>query len=150
MPVFDGEQVMENFTPLSALAGGVLIGLSASLLWLTTGRVAGISGILGDLLGPEKGGVNWRLAFLAGLMAAPLFVAAATGALPTVTIAASWPTLVLGGLLVGFGTRLGGGCTSGHGVCGVARLSQRSLLATLLFMTAGATVAIIVRHGLAG
>ncbi len=141
---------MENFTPLSALAGGVLIGLSASLLWLTTGRVAGISGILGGLLGPEKGDANWRLAFLAGLMAAPLLVAAATGALPTVTIAASWPTLVLGGLLVGFGTRLGGGCTSGHGVCGVARLSPRSLLATLLFMTAGATVAIIVRHGLPG
>ena len=141
---------MENFTPLSALVGGVLIGLSASLLWLTTGRVAGISGVLGGLLGPERGDVNWRLAFLAGLMAAPLFVAAATGALPTVTIAASWPTLVLGGLLVGFGTRLGGGCTSGHGVCGVARLSPRSLLATLLFMTAGATVAIIVRHGFAG
>ncbi|HUI35763.1 MAG TPA: YeeE/YedE family protein [Stellaceae bacterium] len=141
---------MENFTPLSALVGGVLIGLSASLLWLTTGRVAGISGVLGGLLGPERGDVNWRLAFLAGLMAAPLFVAAATGALPTVTIAASWPTLVLGGLLVGFGTRLGGGCTSGHGVCGVARLSPRSLLATLLFMSAGATVAIIVRHGFAG
>jgi len=141
---------MENFTPLSALVGGVLIGLSASLLWLTTGRVAGISGIVGGLLGPERGDVNWRLAFLAGLMAAPLFAAAATGALPTVTIAASWPTLVLGGLLVGFGTRLGGGCTSGHGVCGVARLSPRSLLATLLFMTAGATVAIIVRHGFAG
>ena len=141
---------MENFTPLSALVGGVLIGLSASLLWLTTGRVAGISGVLGGLLGPERGDVNWRLAFLAGLMAAPLFAAAATGALPTVTIAASWPTLVLGGLLVGFGTRLGGGCTSGHGVCGVARLSPRSLLATLLFMTAGATVAIIVRHGFAG
>ena len=127
-----------------------MIGLSASLLWLTTGRVAGISGVLGGLLGPERGDVNWRLAFLAGLMAAPLFVAAATGALPTVTIAASWPTLVLGGLLVGFGTRLGGGCTSGHGVCGVARLSPRSLLATLLFMSAGATVAIIVRHGFAG
>jgi uncharacterized membrane protein YedE/YeeE len=141
---------MENFTPLSALAGGALIGLSASLLWLTTGRIAGISGILGGLLGPERGDVDWRLAFLAGLVAAPLLVAGASGALPTVTIATSLPLLVLGGLLVGFGTRLGGGCTSGHGVCGVARLSQRSLLATTLFMAVGVTVAVIVRHGFAG
>lgn len=141
---------MENFTPLSALAGGALIGLSASLLWLTTGRIAGISGILGSLLGPEKGDAGWRLAFLAGLMTAPLLAAGASGALPKVTIAASLPLLVLGGLLVGFGTRLGGGCTSGHGVCGVARLSRRSLVATLLFMAAGVTVAIIVRHGFAG
>ena len=141
---------MENFTPLSALVGGVLIGLSASLLWLTTGRVAGISGIVGGLLGPERGDVNWRLAFLAGLMVAPLFVAAATGALPTVTIAASWPTLVLGGLLVGFGTRLGGGCTSGHGVCGVARRSPRSLAATATFMAVGMLVTFVVRHWLGG
>ena len=141
---------MENFTPLSALTGGALIGLSASLLWLTTGRIAGISGILGSLLGPEEGDAGWRLAFLTGLVAAPLLVAGASGALPTVTIAASPPLLVLGGLLVGFGTRLGGGCTSGHGVCGVARLSRRSLVATLLFMAAGVTVAIIVRHGFAG
>lgn len=140
---------MENFTPLSALAGGALIGLSASLLWLTTGRIAGISGILGSLLGPEKGDAGWRLAFLAGLMTAPLLAAGASGALPKVTIAASLPLLVLGGLLVGFGTRLGGGCTSGHGVCGVARLSRRSLVATLLFMAAGVMVAIIVRHSFA-
>jgi len=119
-------------------------------LWLTTGRIAGISGILGGLLGPERGDVDWRLAFLAGLVAAPLLVAGASGALPTVTIATSLPLLVLGGLLVGFGTRLGGGCTSGHGVCGVARLSQRSLLATTLFMAVGVTVAVIVRHGFAG
>src|SRR5579862_1420739 len=102
---------MENFTPLSALAGGALIGLSASLLSLTTGRIAGVSGILGGLVGPgkvviHKSDADWRLAFLAGLVAAPLLVAGLSGAMPTVTIEASPPLLVLSGLLVGFGTRL--------------------------------------------
>lgn len=140
---------MENLTPISALVGGGLIGLSAWMLWLALGRIAGISGILGGLLRPEPGDAGWRIAFLAGLTAAPLLVAAATGSLPSVTISASWTLMALGGFLVGFGTRLGGGCTSGHGVCGLARLSRRSLVATPLFMAAGITAAILVRHGFA-
>ncbi|MCW3474203.1 YeeE/YedE family protein [Limobrevibacterium gyesilva] len=133
---------MENFTPVPAAIGGALIGLSAALLWITNGRIAGISGILGGASGNDLG---WRLTFLAGLVAAPLLYAVAAGA-PAVAIQAGPATLVVAGLLVGFGTRLGGGCTSGHGVCGLARLSRRSVVATSLFMAAAAATVFLTRH----
>ncbi|MDF2096226.1 YeeE/YedE family protein [Aquibaculum arenosum] len=145
---------MENFTPVSALIGGAFIGLSASLLLLSLGRIAGISGIIGSLLTPGRSGAPWRLPFVIGLLLGPFVVmiigSALNAAPPEITIEASWPTLVLGGLLVGFGTRLGSGCTSGHGVCGIARLSPRSLVATGLFMAAGAAVVFIARHVIGG
>jgi uncharacterized membrane protein YedE/YeeE len=136
---------MENFTPVSAAFGGILIGLSAALLWLMNGRVAGISGILGGLAQAKRGDHLWRLAFLAGLVAAPLFYASVWG-VPPVTITSSRVLLVSAGLLVGFGTRLGGGCTSGHGVCGIARLSKRSLIATAAFMVSAMIVVFVLRH----
>ena len=140
---------MENFTPWSSLAGGVLIGLSASVLWVADGRIAGISGILGGLTNSSRNDIGWRVTFLAGLIAAPLLYALALGA-PVVSIAAGPLALVAGGLLVGFGTRLGGGCTSGHGVCGIARLSFRSITATGLFIAAGAATVFIARHVVGG
>jgi len=137
---------MENFTPLSALIGGALIGFAAAILWVSDGRVAGISGIVGGLVNPAEGDAGWRIAFLVGLCAAPLVYWTAGGGLPSITITGSVPLLLGGGLLVGFGTRLGGGCTSGHGVCGVSRLSPRSLVATLVFMAAGFAATFAVRH----
>ena len=138
-----------TFTPYTALAGGILIGLAAAILVLCNGRIAGISGILGGLLRPSTGGVGWRLAFLVGLMGAPMvYVLAAT--LPRPQIDAGWGTLVAAGLLVGLGTRYGAGCTSGHGVCGLSRLSPRSLVATLAFMGAGFATVYVVRHLLNG
>lgn len=142
---------MHNFTPLSGLLGGALIGLAAALLMLLTGRIAGISGIFGGLLTPTANDRGWRLAFVAGLIAAPLIAALATGMrLPSPAMPASLIVIVIAGLLVGVGTRMGNGCTSGHGVCGIARLSPRSLIATATFMaTAIATVA-IARHVIGG
>ena len=137
---------MENFTPVSALAGGTLIGASAALFMLLNGRIAGISGILGGLLRPAPGDAGWRVAFLAGLLLAPIAYAAFAGRPPSIAIDNSVPLLIFGGLLVGFGTRLGCGCTSGHGVCGIARLSPRSLAATGIFMTAAITTVFVVRH----
>lgn len=134
-----------NFTPWSALAGGLLIGLAAALFLLLNGRIAGISGILGGLLVPQRGDVLWRMAFMAGLIGAP--VAWLSGSeLPPIEINAGYPTLVVAGLLVGIGTRYGSGCTSGHGVCGLSRLSLRSLVATLSFMAAGFVTVYIIRH----
>lgn len=140
----------ENFTPVSASLGGALIGLAAALLWLANGRIAGVSGIVGGIGEAGKGERAWRVAFVSGMLAAPLLDALAEGRLPQVTIDASLPTLALAGLLVGFGTRLGSGCTSGHGVCGLARLSRRSLAAALAFMAAGIATVCVVRHLLAG
>ena len=137
---------MENFTPLSALIGGAMIEASAVILWVMDGRVAGISEIVGGLANPVAGDAGWRVWFLLGLLAAPLVYWAAGGGFPSVTISSSLPLLSAGGLLVGFGTRLGGGCTSGHGVCGMARLSPRSLVATLVFMAAGIATIFIARH----
>jgi len=133
------------FTPWSAAIGGVIIGVAAALLVLVNGRIAGISGIVGGLLRPAPGDVAWRLAFVAGLVAAPMLYAI-VAALPPVVIEASYPTLIVAGLLVGIGTRYGAGCTSGHGVCGVARLSPRSIVATLSFMAAGFVTVFVVRH----
>jgi uncharacterized membrane protein YedE/YeeE len=137
---------LENFTPVSATLGGVLIGLSAVLLWLFNGRIAGISGILGGLLAPGLRDFGWRAAFVLGLVAGPLAAMAALGDMPAVTITGSTGLLVAGGLLVGFGTRLGSGCTSGHGVCGLARLSPRSIAATGLFLAAALATVFVTRH----
>ncbi len=134
------------FTPWSSLAGGVLIGLAAAMFVLLNGRIAGISGVLGGLLGrPARGDVAWRAAFVLGLVVAPL-VFLAFGAWPALRIDAGWGTVVAAGLLVGVGTRYGGGCTSGHGVCGLSRLSPRSLAATVAFMAMGFVTVFVVRH----
>lgn len=134
-----------SFTPYAALAGGALIGLGAAIFVLFNGRIAGISGILGGLLRPAGAGIGWRLAFLAGLVGAPA-VYALVAALPRPQIDAGWGALVAAGLLVGLGTRYAAGCTSGHGVCGLSRLSPRSLVATLAFMGAGFATVFVIRH----
>ncbi|MYM32987.1 YeeE/YedE family protein [Duganella sp. FT94W] len=137
-----------NFTPWTALAGGLLIGLAAAALLLFNGRIAGISGILGGLLHPKRGDIIWRVAFLAGLVIAPLAYGV-FAPLPDARIDAGPWTLVAAGLLVGLGTRYGSGCTSGHGVCGLSRMSPRSLVATLSFMLAGFVTVYVLRHLLA-
>ncbi len=141
---------LENFTPVSALLGGMLIGLSVVGLMAMNGRIAGISGIVGAMSGAGAADIGWRLAFIAGLIAGPLVVLAIQGALPPVVIDVPLPAVIAGGLLVGFGTRLGNGCTSGHGVCGLARLSRRSFAATLVFTAAAMAMVTLVRHGIGG
>src|SRR5262245_36291176 len=141
---------MANFTPLSAAVGGALIGLAAALLMLSTGRIAGISGIVGGLIGWNVPDRDWRIAFIVGLILAPLSGSLVGYAVAEPQMPASWAVIVIAGLLVGFGTRLGGGCTSGHGVCGVARLSLRSLVATTVFMAVAIVVVAITRHVLGG
>lgn len=141
---------MENFTPLSGAIGGAMIGLSAALLLLLTGRIAGISGILGGLLTQRPGDVAWRIAFVAGLVAGPLAVTGFTGIAPGIQLQAPVWALAIAGLVVGFGVRLGGGCTSGHGVCGLARLSQRSMVATATFFAAALVTVFVIRHLAAG
>ena len=133
------------FTPWSALAGGMLIGLAAAMFVLLNGRIAGISGVLGGLLTPLRGDVLWRVAFVGGIVVAPLAYSLFF-TLPPVQIDADYVALVAAGLLVGVGTRYGAGCTSGHGVCGLSRLSLRSLAATAMFMGAGFTTVFVVRH----
>jgi len=137
---------MENFTPVASAAGGMLIGLAAALLWLGLGRIAGISGIVGGILPIRRREAAWRLAFLAGLLAAPLLLGVAAGYSAPAPAIGSADLLAVAGLLVGFGTRLGSGCTSGHGVCGIARLSPRSLTATGVFMATAAATVFLVRH----
>jgi uncharacterized membrane protein YedE/YeeE len=137
---------MESFTPVSALIGGILIGLSAVALMALNGRIAGISGIVGAAMGARGGELGWRLAFVAGLFLGPWLVLAFTGPLPAIVLNAPLLAIGVGGLLVGFGSRLGSGCTSGHGVCGLARLSPRSLAATLAFTASGMAVVFVVRH----
>lgn len=136
-----------HFMPWTALAGGVLIGLAAALFVLFNGRIAGVSGILGGLLRPQQGDIGWRVAFLAGLVAAPVLYGL-VAALPEARVDAGPGTLVAAGLLVGIGTRYGSGCTSGHGVCGISRMSPRSLVATAAFMATGFVTVYIVRHAL--
>jgi uncharacterized protein len=137
-----------HFTPWRSLAGGILLGIATSMFLLLNGRVLGISGIASGLLRPERGDALWRVLFLAGLLAAP-FVLGAIYPLPAPRFDTGWATLVVAGLLVGWGTRLGSGCTSGHGICGLARLSPRSLVATLCFMATGFATVFVVRHLLA-
>ena len=132
-----------HFTPWTSLAGGILIGLAAAMLVLLNGRIAGISGILGGLLAARRGDTAWRVAFVLGLFAAPLVMLLYATA-PRIDADAG--TLVVAGLLVGVGTSYGSGCTSGHGVCGLSRLSPRSLVATLAFMAAGVASVFIARH----
>jgi uncharacterized membrane protein YedE/YeeE len=134
-----------SFTPVSALVGGLAIGVAAVLFAILAGRVAGISGIVGGLLRPARGDIAWRVAFVAGLIVAPFAFSLATQAsLPRID--APTGLLVAGGLLVGWGTRVGSGCTSGHGVCGLARRSPRSLVATLAFMAVGIATVFVMRH----
>ena len=137
---------MENFTPVASAAGGMLIGLAAALLWLGLGRIAGISGIVGGILPVRRKEAAWRVAFLAGLLAAPLLLGVAAGYSAPAPALESADLLAVAGLLVGFGTRLGSGCTSGHGVCGIARLSPRSLVSTAVFMVTAAATVFLVRH----
>ena len=134
-----------NFTPWASLAGGALLGIAAAMLIFFNGRIAGISGIVGGLVKPRLHDVSWRIAFIAGLIIAPLLWQIFS-ALPPIQIGASNALLVVSGLLVGIGTRFGAGCTSGHGICGLSRLSPRSIIATLSFMLAGFVTVYVVRH----
>jgi len=138
---------MTSFDPISAALGGLLIGAGALSLMSFSGRIAGISGIFADAFEPQRAGRAWRIAFIIGLVAAPLLVAVTGRAAPDMP---AWAVVIAGGLLVGFGTRLGSGCTSGHGVCGIARLSPRSLAATATFMVTAAVVVAVSRHVLGG
>lgn len=138
-----------SFTPWSALAGGVLIGLSASLFVLLNGRIAGISGLLGSLVEGSGEGRSEKALFIAGLLLAPLLWVLFTE-LPAMEFQTNWLGLVAAGLLVGVGTRYGSGCTSGHGVCGISRLSPRSIIATLAFMASGFLTVFVLRHALGG
>jgi uncharacterized protein len=137
---------MENFTPIGALIGGSLIGTAAAVLLWLNGRIAGISGIFNGVLNPQSGETAWRALFLVGLVAGASLYAALNPAGYTPRTGFPVAVLVLGGFLVGFGTRMGGGCTSGHGVCGVARLSVRSLVATVTFVFSGIITVYVVRH----
>ncbi|MHA6576170.1 YeeE/YedE family protein [Pseudomonas yamanorum] len=134
-----------NFTPWTSLGGGALIGLSVSVFVLANGRVAGISGLLGSVMRFGSEGWGEKALFLLGLVIAPLLWGLFS-VLPQIEIKAQWPALVMAGLLVGLGTRYGFGCTSGHGVCGISRLSPRSLVATMCFMTAGFATVYLIRH----
>ena len=135
----------QNFTPWSALAGGAVIGLAAALLVLFNGRIAGISGIIGGLIRPKTGDINWRLAFMLGLVAAPILWQFFTP-LPSIQIDTSYTLLAIAGLITGIGTRYGSGCTSGHGICGISRVSPRSIIATLAFMGTGFVTVYLMRH----
>jgi uncharacterized protein len=137
-----------HFTPWMSLAGGMLLGIASALFILVNGRILGISGILGGLLSPKRGDASWRIAFLLGMLAAPatLLLLAPAGFISAPRIDARHLAIIVAGLLVGYGTRLGSGCTSGHGVCGISRLSPRSLVATAAFMAAGFAIVFVIRH----
>ena len=139
---------MENFTPLSGLIGGLLIGLAAALLLLMNGRISGISGIVGGMLATKSSEVGWRVMFVAGLLLGAFIYMLATGGAIPVRMQATVPVLVAAGLLVGFGTRLGSGCTSGHGLCGIARLSRRSIVATAVFFGVAMLTVFLTHHAL--
>lgn len=143
------EVAWAQFTPWTALAGGVLIGFAAAFLLLFNGRIAGISGILGGILTTTAKDMPWRAAFVGGLILAPL-AWLVFAVLPPIEINAGYPVIVVAGLLVGVGTRYGSGCTSGHGVCGISRLSPRSLVATATFMAAGFATVYVIRHLIGG
>ena len=136
-----------SFDPVAPAIGGALIGLGAASLMLLNGRIAGVSGIFGEVFTGRAGDRAWRIAFVLGLIVAPLLAGMAGLALPVPQVPGHWAAVIGGGLLVGIGARLGSGCTSAHGMCGVARLSLRSLVATALFMSAAVVVVAIVRHG---
>jgi len=137
---------MHNFTPIASLVGGMLIGMSASAMLLLNGKIAGISGILAGVLKPVSGDTLWRGSFLGGLLVGGLLLRLSMPHAFDFGIIRPVPMLIAAGLLVGFGTRLGSGCTSGHGVCGISRLSPRSLVATMTFIASGALVVFVVNH----
>ena len=137
---------MENFTPVSGLIGGLLIGLSTVLLILFNGRIAGISGIIGGLLARKGSEIGWRAVFVVGLWIGAFVYVLATGVALPVDIQVSLPVLVVAGLLLGFGARLGSGCTSGHGICGIARFSKRSIVATLVFFATAIITVFLTHH----
>jgi uncharacterized membrane protein YedE/YeeE len=135
-----------SFTPIPSLLGGMILGVAAALYVLLHGRILGISGIVSGLLHPKAGDWSWRLAFALGLLTSSFLAALIFGIFPVIEVDARWLTVIVAGLLVGFGVQYGSGCTSGHGICGLSRLSPRSLVATLSFMTAGFLVVFIIRH----
>jgi uncharacterized membrane protein YedE/YeeE len=141
---------MANFTPLSAAIGGALIGLATLMLMLLAGRVAGVAGITAGILGIGSVDRGWRLAFIAGLILAPIAAMLAGYAVPMPQMPASWMVIVAAGLLVGFGARLGSGCTSGHGICGFSRFSKRSIVATMIFMGTAVVTVALMRHLIGG
>ncbi len=141
---------MTEFTPVSGLTGGLMIGLASALLLLGAGRIAGISGIFGGLLTPERGNIGWRVMFIAGMILAGLLWPALSGQSVPVDLQVSWPVMLIAGALVGFGARLGSGCTSGHGVCGIGRLAPRSMIATAVFMGSAVVTTFLMRHLIGG
>ena len=141
---------MANFTPLSAAIGGALIGLSAVLLMLSAGRIAGVSGIFSGLLNLRSEDKGWRVTFIAGLILAPVIAGWIGYGMAQPKLPSNWAVIVAAGLLVGFGSRLGGGCTSGHGICGIGRLSPRSITATIVFMVTAVVTVAVTRHVLGG
>jgi uncharacterized protein len=141
---------MEHFTPLASLIGGMLIGLSASMLLLCDGKIAGVSGIVAGMLSPAKHDTLWRVVFIAGLLIGGFLLRVFSPQIFAISIPRSWGALILAGLLVGFGTRLGNGCTSGHGVCGLSRGARRSLIATITFIATGAVTVYVINHLLGG
>ncbi|MBU3635287.1 YeeE/YedE family protein [Polynucleobacter sp. es-GGE-1] len=138
------------FTPIPSLLGGIILGVAAALYVLFHGRILGISGIISGLLRPKSGDRAWRMALILGLLTAPLLAALFFEIRPIVEVEADWLAVVIAGLLVGFGTQYGSGCTSGHGICGLSRLSPRSLVATVSFMTAGFLIVFVLRHVIGG
>lgn len=141
------DRSVAQFDPLSALLGGLLIGVASALLMLLNGRIAGITGIVGGIMAQAAGDRLWRLAFIAGLIVAPIVSGLFGRPLPEPQMPAGWAVIAVAGVLVGFGARLGGGCTSGHGVCGIARWSTRSIVATAVFIATAMAVVAITRHG---
>lgn len=141
---------MTEFTPLSGLVGGLMIGLASALMLLGAGRIAGISGIFGGLLTPVQGETGWRAMFVVGMILGGVSWLVLTGEALPVDLQASWPVMLIAGFLVGFGTRLGSGCTSGHGVCGIGRLAPRSMVATAVFMGSAVITTFVVRHLVGG
>ena len=139
-----------SFTPIPSLLGGMILGIAAALYVLLHGRILGISGIISGLLHPTLTDSAWRLSLVFGLISAPFLVALFFGIIPVIEIDASWLVIVIAGLLVGFGAQYGSGCTSGHGICGLSRLSPRSLVATLAFMCAGFVMVFVIRHLIGG
>ena len=137
---------MGSFTPVSGLMGGLLIGLAVTLMMLLNGRIAGISSIVSGLLTPKSGDTGWRAAFVVGLLLGALAFILAVGGPTQVDVLASPPAILIGGLLVGFGTRMGSGCTSGHGLCGIARFSRRSIVATAVFFEVAMLTVFLARH----
>ena len=139
-----------SFTPIPSLLGGILLGIATALYVLLHGRILGISGIVAGLLPPKEGDRDWRIALILGLVSAPIWAALILGLRPIVEIDTNWYALLVAGLLVGFGAQYGSGCTSGHGICGLSRLSPRSLVATLTFMGAGFVTVFVIRHLIVG